>query len=198
MPFVIQSLLNFKNYISPPETGHSFKENAEIKSKHFLRFLADSHLLEDPVGILGEDSGLEVKSLKGEPGIYSARYSGPEANDKSNNQLVLKRLQPYQNREARYVCALSFIGIKQGRQTKQTFEAFCEGRMARRERGEGGFGYDPLFIPKGENQTFGELTFRFKQERSHRRWALEKWLKYMEKKGPFLEEFFALHYKLGL
>ena len=179
---LIKSLKNLKNYSPVKEIGLSFKENAILKSSHLLNDLSKRGLLLKPLGILAEDSGLEVKSLAGAPGIYSARYSGLKANDKRNNQLLLKNLKNHKNREARYVCVLSFIFVKNSNSIEKTFEGYCKGEIVYKERGRGGFGYDPLFIPKGETKTFAELSFQFKQEISHRKKALKKWQKYLEEK----------------
>ena len=179
--FEIKSLKDVKAYIPPEETGQFFRDNAFIKSHHLFRALAEQSLLIEPLGILAEDSGLEVKSLKGEPGIYSARYSGPKATDRENNRLLLEKLKGEKNRKARYVCSLSFLLIKNGETVHKSFEDCCEGSIACQERGKGGFGYDPLFIPKGEAKTFGELPFAFKQKISHRTRALNQWKDDMNK-----------------
>lgn len=178
--FFVKSLEDLRNYKSVEETGSSFKENASLKSRHLLNQLKEMGLFESPLSILAEDSGLEVKSLSGAPGIYSARYSGFKANDKKNNELLLKNLKGQKNRKARYVCALSFLFIKGSKVTEKLFEAYCEGKIGYEERGKGGFGYDPVFIPKGGTKTFGELDFQGKQELSHRKKALQKWKGYME------------------
>ena len=177
---IIKSLNDFKDYSPAEETGSSFKENASLKSRHLLNYLKGKNLLKFPLGILAEDSGLEVESLNAVPGIYSARYSGPSGNDKKNNELLLKNLKHQTNRKARYVCSLSFLFVRDENINENFFETYCEGTIALEEKGKGGFGYDPLFVPKGETKTFGELPFSFKQKVSHRRKALEKWLKYME------------------
>lgn len=177
----LQSLIKLKKHSSPEETGSSFRQNAKIKSEHLLQCLIAEDFLKNSTGILAEDSGLELESLKGEPGIHSARYSGPQADDKKNNQLLLKNLKHHKNRKARYVCALSFVFINQGQRINKTFEAYCEGLIAHQARGKRGFGYDPLFIPKNQPQTLGDAPLHFKQKVSHRRKALEKWLNFMEK-----------------
>ena len=176
----IKSLKDLENYNSIKETGLSFKENASLKSRNLLNNLIKRNLLVNPLGVLGEDSGLEVESLSGAPGIYSARYSGSEANDKQNNRLLLQSLKNQNNRKARYVCALSFISVRESKITENIFEDYCHGTIAHKERGKGGFGYDPLFIPKGQTKTFAELSFQFKQRISHRKKALKQWQKYLE------------------
>ena len=180
--FLDLSDINCKNYTPPEETGNTFKENAGIKSAGLLKFLKDSKLsLQKPCWIVGEDSGLEVKVLNGKPGIYSARYSGPQATDQKNNQLLLKNLLRQTDRTACYTCALSCRPFTESFQessfseTKEfIFEGFCHGSMASEERGVNGFGYDPLFIPRGETKTFGELSPQFKERISHRIQALKQ------------------------
>ena len=204
--------LDSLKYTPPEETGLSFKENARIKSTHLLTFLKNIPLkLPEPLWILGEDSGLEVTALKGCPGIYSARYSGPGATDQKNNRLLLKNLKGREDRTARYVCALSCrrlqadegslfsfqqktifnktekaappdVRIKDRKteaekplsEKEGSFEGFCYGSIALEERGKGGFGYDPVFIPRGESKTLGELPSEFKEKISHRVQALKR------------------------
>ena len=124
---------------------------------------------------------MEVKILNGKPGIYSARYSGPQATDQKNNQLLLKNLLGQTDRTARYICALSCRPFTENFQESSSyetkefiFEGFCHGSIAFEERGTHGFGYDPLFIPQGETKTFGELSPQFKERISHRIQALKQ------------------------
>lgn len=167
-------------YISPEETGNSFKENAGIKSYSLIKFLKNSDsIFPYPLWIIGEDSGLEVKVLNGKPGIHSARYSGPQATDQKNNQLLLKNLSGQTDRKARYVCVLSCRPFKENAiglpfNEEFLFKGFCLGSIAFEEKGTNGFGYDPLFIPEGETKTFGELSSQFKERLSHRVQALKQ------------------------
>jgi XTP/dITP diphosphohydrolase len=112
--------------------------------------------------VLGEDSGLEVEALGGRPGIRSARYGaeGAEANER-----LLGELQGVEDREARYVCELVLIG-PEARELRGT--GTLEGRIAEEPRGEEGFGYDPIFIPEGEDRTVAELGNGWKLRKSHR------------------------------
>lgn len=167
-----KSLKDLSSYIPPEETGSSFLENAEIKANHLLSVLkASSFSLETNTWILGEDSGLEVQALKGEPGIYSARYAGLNADDKKNNQLLLQNLKNQKERQAQYVCAIVCLSADK---QKHSFQGFCSGSLAFAERGQNGFGYDPLFIPTGQSQTLGELPAEFKEKISHRTLALKQ------------------------
>ena len=183
----IKNFVTNKTYTPPEETGDSFRKNASLKSAGLLEFLknADSPLPK-PLWILGEDSGLEVKVLKGQPGVHSARYSGPQATDQKNNQLLLKNLSGQTNRAARYVCVLSCQPLEKNSKKLSPFkkeflfEGFCSGSIASEKRGFSGFGYDPLFIPQGETKTLGELSPQFKETISHRIQALKKFVKISE------------------
>ena len=147
------------------ENGISFEENAELKA------LAASKQLPDLV--IGDDSGLEVDALDGAPGIYSARYGGANATDRDKINKVLGELARFctkaEGRGARFRCvmALARTGNLLG-----TFEGIVEGKIADEARGASGFGYDPIFIPEGTRQTFGELTAEAKNTISHRAKAI--------------------------
>lgn len=156
-------------YFPPEETGQSFRENAEIKACHLASFLKPSDHGSDSL-ILGEDSGLEVRALNGQPGIFSARYSGLKATDSENNQLLLENMKgkPKEKRSAAYVCAICCLFEGE----KVFFEGRLKGHLAFHLKGSNGFGYDPLFVPEGESQTLGELSDEFKEKISHRVQAL--------------------------
>jgi len=148
-----------KDYLAPEETGHTFCENALIKAKSI------EHLGEI---VLADDSGIEVQALLGLPGIYSARYSG--GNDYQNNQKLLEELKHHANRKARFVCCMVAIVNKK----TISAEGILEGTIAFEPKGENGFGYDPIFIPSGFNQTLAELGSDIKNKISHRKKALEQ------------------------
>ena len=118
---------------------------------------------------LADDSGLEVEALHGAPGVYSARYAGPHASDQDNNRKLLRALQGKQNRDACFRCVLA-LASPSGE--VRTVSGTCHGRIATRARGRRGFGYDPLFIPRGEERSFAELEPEEKQRISHRGRAL--------------------------
>lgn len=145
------------------EDGNSFTENALIKAR--------AAAMSGYVGI-GDDSGLEVNALGGAPGIYSARYAGGHGDDAANNELLLKNLEDKSDRSARFVCALACV-FPDGR------EDICvigkaEGEIISEYRGEGGFGYDPLFYFPPLGKTFGELSAEEKNKISHRSDAIRK------------------------
>lgn len=155
------------------ENAPTFAGNACIKARALHE--------RAPAGtwVLADDSGLEVAALGGEPGIHSARYAGANATDAENRAKLLRELEKHaaENRSARFVCILALIG-PDGRE--QIFEGVCRGRITRAERGKGGFGYDPLFVPDGFEQTFAEVDPAVKDQLSHRGDALRKlfgWLR---------------------
>ena len=139
------------------EDGVTFEENALIKA----RTAAESGY----IGI-GDDSGLEVDALGGAPGIYSARYSGEHGDDAANNALLLKNLEGVENRSARFVCAIACV-FPDGSEPISVFGT-AEGVILSEYRGEGGFGYDPLFWFPSLGKTFGELSAEEKNKISHR------------------------------
>jgi non-canonical purine NTP pyrophosphatase (RdgB/HAM1 family) len=145
----------------PEETGHTFEENAVLKAEYYSRF-ADGPLFAD-------DSGLEVDALGGEPGVHSARYAGPDATDARNNALLLERLKGVENRTARFVCV---IALAEKGKLIRTFRGSVEGRILHELRGNGGFGYDPLFFHEPFGRTFGEAPLGDKMLVSHRAQAL--------------------------
>ena len=139
------------------EDGESFAENALIK--------ASAAAKSGYIGI-GDDSGLQVDALGGAPGIYSARYAGEHGNDAANNTLLLKNLEGVENRSARFVCALACV-FPDGAEPISVFGT-AEGEIISEYRGEGGFGYDPLFYFPPLDKTFAELTAEEKNKISHR------------------------------
>ena len=143
------------------EDKDTFEGNAAKKA---VELAAASRLL-----TLADDSGLEVDALDGAPGVYSARYAGEPSNDAANNRKLLAALDGVTNRTARFRCAIA-LATPDGR--SQTVDGRCEGRIGFEPRGSAGFGYDPLFIPNGYDQSFGELAADLKHSISHRGAAL--------------------------
>lgn len=153
------------------ETGTTFHENARLKAEG----IAD--VLNKPV--IADDSGLVVDALDGKPGVYSARYAGEPSDDVKNYEKLLQEMKdvPESKRTARFVCVLA-VAMPE-RETIFT-EGICEGTIAYEPKGTNGFGYDPVFIPKGYDCTMAQLEPSVKNRISHRYNALiklEKWLK---------------------
>lgn len=158
--FVLEDLSAYPQIGEVDETGTTFEANARLKA------LAISS--EVPGLVLADDSGLEVDSLGGAPGVYSARYAGPVATDAENRRKLLADLaaaEPGEKRRARFRCVLVLAREKQ---VLSVVEGRCEGRVLTTERGSGGFGYDPIFVPDGFNQTFAEISAAQKNALSHR------------------------------
>ena len=156
----LRTLADCEDPIDVVEDGATFADNAALKATQQARHLG--------AWVLGEDSGLQVEALKGAPGIYSARFSGPDATDVSNNQLLLEKLDGVvlAKRGARYVCHMT-LADPQGTVRAET-EACCRGRIAFAPQGSHGFGYDPLFEVLEYHQTFGQLGPTAKATLSHR------------------------------
>jgi XTP/dITP diphosphohydrolase len=161
----IEPLPGLQAIAAPPETGRSFEENAAAKALYY------SSLAPGP--LFAEDSGLEVEALGGAPGVYSARFAGPDADDEANNRLLLEKLQGVADRRARYVCVAALA--ERGRLVG-SFRGTVEGRIAEAPRGTGGFGYDPLFYYEPFGATFGEVSAERKMAVSHRGEAMRRLL----------------------
>ena len=144
----------------PPESGDTFLDNARIKARA-------GHAANPDAWVLADDSGLAVDALGGAPGVHSARFAGDDANDDDNNRLLLERLDgvPDDERGAAFVCVL--VAIAPDGEELHT-EGRVDGTIAHAPAGATGFGYDPLFVPTGERQTFAELGPAVKHQVSHR------------------------------
>lgn len=167
----ILNLKDFPNIVEAEETGATFVENAALKAESYAR--------QTGILALADDSGLEVAALGGAPGIYSARYAGETASDETRIEKLLNEISRTGNddRQARFVCAIA-IADENG-ELIFTAEDYCEGKIAFEPRGQNGFGYDPVFIPSGFDQTFGELSEPGKRKISHRARALVKIIRYL-------------------
>ena len=154
------------------ETGKTFIDNALIKAR------AASQALGKPV--VADDSGLCVEALGGAPGVYSARYSGEHGNDKANRELLLKNMQDEENRRAYFVCAMALV-FPDGKEL--TVEGRTNGNILHKETGEGGFGYDSLFLSDDLKKSFGVATAEEKNGVSHRFRALQALREKIEELG---------------
>ena len=165
LPLRWRSLAEFPAIAEVEETGATFAENAALK--------ATAYAAQTGLWTLADDSGLEVDALGGAPGIFSARYGGEGASDAERIARLLDELSRTgdSERRARFVCVIA-IADPDARLVN-TSTGTCEGSIALAPRGEGGFGYDPVFIPDGYQESFGELPPELKQRISHRARALE-------------------------
>ncbi len=155
------SALDFPDLPDVVEDGDTFEANAVKKAKSIT----------DAAGLwaMADDSGLEVEALDGAPGVYSARYAGEPVDYDANNRKLLCELDGQPNRNARFRTVLALTGPDG---SVRIVEGICPGRIGFEEKGDHGFGYDPLFIPDGETRTFAEMDSEKKNRISHRAHAL--------------------------
>jgi XTP/dITP diphosphohydrolase len=171
LPVRLLSLKEFENIGEVEETGVTFEENAVLKARGYA--------LRAGMWALADDSGLEVEALGGRPGVYSARYAGRAAGYEQKMAALLNELDETGDagRRARFVSVIA-IADEEG-DIKFLAEGICAGTIAGAPRGKNGFGYDPVFIPDGFGQTFGELTPDTKDQISHRARATAKIIRYL-------------------
>lgn len=164
LPVRLRSFADFPRVQEAEETGTTFAENATLKAR--------ACAVQTKLLTLADDSGLEVDALGGRPGVYSARYAGAGATDDERIRRLLGELGdvPDEKRGARFVCAMAVADPATN--LLRVFTGTCDGRIAIEPRGQSGFGYDPVFIPEGHTETFGELPSRVKEQISHRARAL--------------------------
>src|SRR5699024_2097163 len=160
------------------ETGTTFEENARLKAEQI------AEIIQQPV--IADDSGLVIDALNGEPGIYSARYAGEPTNDVDNYEKVLREMKniPSEKRTAHFICVLALAAP--GEETK-FFTGKCHGVITNSPSGTNGFGYDPIFIPKGYEQTMAAFSADLKNSISHRYHAIKKFQQYLHSKGENIE-----------
>lgn len=167
-PLEIHTQNEIKAFTPRPEDGKTFEDNARIKAKSLKA-------VKPGVWVIADDSGLEVTALGGLPGVHSARYAGPKASDSENVAKLLKMmlLKNAQTRSAQFVCSLVIYSP-----TGEEFvlKGELKGTIASKPLGQHGFGYDPIFIPEGQNQTLAELGAGFKTTHSHRAIALKQFI----------------------
>lgn len=164
----IKSLLDMNYHEEIIEDGETIEANARIKAE------AVSKLFGLPC--FADDTGLEVKSLDGKPGVKSARYAGEQKSDDANKKKLLNELESKKDRSARFKTVIVFndgINIKE-------FVGICEGEITKKPSGEGGFGYDPIFKPKGYFQTFAEMQASEKNKISHRSLAFQQLIEFLK------------------
>lgn len=151
-----------------PEPYYTLEANARIKASTIYKLTGKD--------CFAEDTGLEVKALDGAPGVYSARYAGARKSAKDNIALLLKNMQGITNREARFRTVFSLL--INGKEYQ--FEGACPGKITLKATGEEGFGYDPVFIPKGSSKTFATMPLEEKNAYSHRAKAVEKLIEFLK------------------
>jgi XTP/dITP diphosphohydrolase len=165
--FNIQTLKDAGIFIDIPEPHDTLEENATEKSATIHKLTSEN--------CFSEDTGLEVSSLKGEPGVKSARYADDDNRFKNNTEKLLFNLQGISDRAAQFRTVISLV--LDGKEYQ--FEGICPGMITREEKGSNGFGYDPVFIPEGADKTFGEMTMEEKTKYSHRKKATQKFLVFL-------------------
>lgn len=167
-PIELKTLSEFENSIEVEETGTTFRANAILKAVEQAKNLGQ--------WVLGEDSGISVNALDGAPGVYSARFSGANATDESNNRLLLKKLTGVKpaDRTAWYTCYMA-LSDPEGN-VRAEAEGCCYGRILEMPHGSGGFGYDPLFEIPEYHLTFGQLGDTVKAVLSHRARASRRFI----------------------
>jgi len=170
--WTLLSLDQFENVGEAAEDADTYYGNAAAKASYYAQMTGE--------WVLADDSGLEVQALAGAPGVFSARYAGPNASDSERRLKLLTELSGVNDRRARFVCSAA-IADSNGNIVK-TAEGVCEGTISTNARGDSGFGYDPIFIPSGYDLTFGELSDRIKNQISHRARAIRGLLSFLEER----------------
>ncbi|XZF14837.1 RdgB/HAM1 family non-canonical purine NTP pyrophosphatase [Chitinophagaceae bacterium MMS25-I14] len=168
--FALSSLRDIGYTEDIPEPYNSFEENAQAKA-------AAIYLFSDK-NVFADDSGICIDALDGAPGVFSARYAGEPSDDEKNLQLVLDNMKGIADRKAHYKAVICLIWEGE----TYFFEGLCYGTLTEAPRGEGGFGYDPIFVPDGYEQTFGELSPEIKNKISHRGKAVRKMVDFLNEK----------------
>ena len=165
-PIAILSLSDLGTIEDVEETGSTFDENARLKARSYSSLTG--HM------VLADDSGLEIEALASRPGVLSARYAGRSTSFARKMELLLAELKTVgdDDRRARFVCSMAVADPAGNIVCSST--GICEGTIAHEPRGERGFGYDPIFVPKGYDMSFGELSDNVKQEISHRSMAFKQ------------------------
>jgi len=163
------SLADKGYYLDLPETGMTLEENAVQKAKKAYELFS--------MNCFAEDTGLEVDSLGGQPGVISARYAGEHKSTKDNIDKLLSELSDCKSRNARFRTVIALIW----NENVMLFEGIIAGKITKEQDGQGGFGYDPVFIPDGFSKTFAQLPSEVKNSISHRAKALKSMIAFLEK-----------------
>lgn len=163
----VLSALDFPNLQEVEEDKPTLEGNALKKARYVFQ--------ETGIPSLSDDTGLEVKALNGAPGVYSARYAGEQATYEDNVLKLLDALQSQADRSAQFRTVVALVTSTE----EFTFDGICEGEITTAQRGEKGFGYDPIFQPKGYSETFAELASSIKNKISHRGRAIQKFVDFL-------------------
>ena len=165
--FTVLSLKDVLGDVDIPETGTTLDENASIKSRYVFERTGKN--------CFSDDTGLEIAALKGEPGVYSARYAGEGCSFQDNMDKVLEKMKSAEDRSACFRTVISLILNGE----EYFFEGRVDGEILTEEHGEEGFGYDPIFRPNGFTESFAEMTLEQKNEISHRGRAVQKLVEFL-------------------
>lgn len=166
--FKLRSLSDLNILEDIPETSDTIAENAIQKAEYLY--------IKYKLNCFADDTGLCIAALNGRPGVYSARYAGPEKNSNANMSKVLMELEGVENREAYFETVIALI--IDGK--KYTFNGICEGFITTEPRGKDGFGYDPIFVPKGFSKTFAEMSLEEKNKISHRAKSVDQLVTFLK------------------
>ena len=167
--------ISIKSTLDYPDAEEVVEDKPDLEGNA----LKKARFWHDKTGLpsLSDDTGLEVDALDDAPGVYSARYAGENATYEQNTQKLLAELDGVANRSARFRTVVAFIDQKG---SEYIFEGICKGEIISEKRGEKGFGYDPVFVPEGYDETFAELSSQQKNDISHRGKAMQAFLTYLK------------------
>lgn len=165
--YQVKSLADIGCQEELPETGSTLEANSKQKAQYVWDHYG--------VACFADDTGLEIEALGGEPGVYSARYAGPERDNNANIDLVLQKLEGKEDRSARFRTVITWVQEDLVRQ----FEGIVEGEILKERAGSKGFGYDPVFRPEGEERSFAQMSMEEKNNISHRGRALKKFVDFL-------------------
>lgn len=168
--FLVYSLEEINCSEELPETGNTLEANAFQKAHYVFGTYKQT--------CFSDDTGLEVESLNNAPGVYSARYAGPQRNSEDNIDLLLENLRHSENRKARFRTLICWVSEGE----ILYFEGIVEGEISRERRGIKGFGYDSVFVPNGFTKTFAEMSMEEKNQLSHRTRAVQKLAAFLKQK----------------
>jgi XTP/dITP diphosphohydrolase len=168
--YQIKSLLDLPEVIDIPETGSTLEENSLLKANYFYDRIS--------LPCFSDDTGLEVEALDGKPGVFSARYAGPEKDPNKNMRKILNELAEASNRKARF---RTVVSLHLGSEIQQ-FEGIVDGVITKEKIGKGGFGYDPIFIPEGFDETFSQMDAATKNTISHRGKAFQAMYEFLKRR----------------